>query len=109
MLVSLSRSYPGRAGVPVVDRVDPRIFTKTYFAACMECTFCHDSCCQYGATVEAPMVEQILAQADALEAYLGIPRSQWFEGTYKPDAGYPGGRYTRTRVANGSCVFLNQL
>ena len=27
---------------------------------------------------------------------------------YRLDADYPGGRYTRTRVVDGSCVFLNR-
>ena len=108
MIHSLSRTYVAREGAPAVDRVDTRIFHETFFSACMECSFCFDSCCQYGATVESPMVEAIRQWADELEAYVGVPRGQWFEDWFKPDADYPGGRYTRTRVVDGSCVFLNR-
>src|SRR5262245_6696393 len=108
MIVNLARPHTGRSGLPVVDRVDTRIFHETFFSACMECSFCFDSCCQYGATVEAPTVEAIRQRADDLEAYIGVPRERWFEETFLADADYPGGRYTRTRVVDGSCVFLNR-
>jgi hypothetical protein len=108
VIIPLSRPYPGRSGFPVVERVDALIYLETYFAACMDCTFCHDWCCLEGAGVEAPVVEQILAHADALEAVVGIPRDQWFEEGFTADADYPGGRYTSTRVVEGGCVFLNR-
>jgi Fe-S-cluster containining protein len=108
MIVDLSRPYTARGGTPTVDRVNVRIFQATFFSACMECSFCFDTCCQYGATVEAPMAEELLRSADELERYLGVPREQWFENWFKPDADYPGGKYTRTRVVDGACVFLNR-
>jgi Fe-S-cluster containining protein len=108
MIVSLSRSYTARPGAPTVDRVDLRIFHERFFSACMDCAFCYDTCCQYGATVEAPLVEAIHRQAEELEAYLGVPRQHWFVSEFQADADYPGGRYTRTRVVEGSCVFLNR-
>jgi Fe-S-cluster containining protein len=108
MIIPLSRPYAGRLGLPVVDRVDARIFRERYFAACMDCTFCYDSCCWGGAEVEAPVVEQILAHADALEAVVGIPRGQWFETGFKECADHPGGRHTATRIVDGACVFLNR-
>jgi hypothetical protein len=108
MIVPLSRPYPCRNGLPVVDRVDLRIFTRTYFAACMDCSFCYDTCCQYGATVEPRTARQVLALADEIEPYLGFPRDLWFQDWYKPNDDYPEGRYTRTRVIEGSCVFLSR-
>ncbi|HJT77007.1 MAG TPA: hypothetical protein VJ739_07360 [Gemmataceae bacterium] len=108
MTLPLSRPYPVRGGLPVAERVNPHIFTATYFAACMDCDFCFDACCQYGATLDAPLVEALLARADDLEAYLGVPRQQWFRPGFRPHHDYPGGRYTRTRVIDGSCVFLNR-
>jgi hypothetical protein len=108
MIVPLSRRYTSRHGLPVVDRVDTRIYVFTYFAACMDCSFCFDTCCQYGATVEPRMVEQILAHADTLEPYLSFRREQWFDGRYRPCEDYPESRYTRTRVVEGACVFLNR-
>src|SRR5262245_62091971 len=108
MIVPLSRPYAARGGVPVVDRIDTRLFTATFFSACMECTFCHDSCCQYGATVEEPMMETLLAMKDGLEPVVGRPASEWFDGKFRTDPEYPGGRFTRTRVFDGRCVFLNR-
>jgi Fe-S-cluster containining protein len=111
MTVPLSRPYPARPGAPTVERVDPRIFELTYFHHCMDCTFCHDSCCQYGATVEEPKVRAILARADELARYVPAPADEWFDERWRSDAEYPGGRYTRTAVQATSqgnrCVFLN--
>src|SRR5262249_41472083 len=87
---------------------DPRIFQDRYFAACMDCTFCYDSCCWGGTEVEAPLVEQILAHADGLEELVGIPRDHWFEAKFEDCPDHPGGRYTTTRVVDGVCVFLNR-
>ena len=112
MIAPLSRPYLARDGAPVVERVDTRIFERTYFHHCMSCTFCHDSCCQYGATVEEPKARVLLALADELEPYVGIPRSEWFlDDTWWNDRDYPGGRYTRTEIrdtARGDrCAFIN--
>jgi hypothetical protein len=108
MIVRLSRPFAARHGLPVVDRVDTRIYVWTYFAACMDCSFCYDTCCQYGATVEPRTVANVLGQADALEASVSFPRGQWFQDWYRAHQDYPEGRYTRTCVAEGACVFLNR-
>jgi Fe-S-cluster containining protein len=108
MIVPLSRPYAGRHGLPVVDRLDPRIFVETYYAACMDCSYCYDSCCQYGATLGLPRIGQILAHADGLEPLVGVPRTEWFQEGSLPSNDYPSGRFTRTRVVDGSCVFLNR-
>jgi Fe-S-cluster containining protein len=118
----LSRPYPCVFGAPVLDRVDPRIFRLTYFGRCMDCTFCHDACCQYGADIELIRVAEILKYRAELEAYLGVPRAEWFRedpadfGVWE-DTDYPGGEYTRTRVVplaagrspynRSGCVFLD--
>ena len=118
----LSREYACVFGAPVLAAVDPRLFQLTYFAACMDCTFCKDACCQYGADTELPRVAALEGIAPELEAYLGVPRSEWFRedpedfGTLdEPE--YPGGRYTRTQVVElpagrsehneWACVFLD--
>jgi Fe-S-cluster containining protein len=108
MNVPLSRSYASRGGVPAVDRIDTRLFTETFFAHCMQCDFCQDSCCQYGATVETPMIEALLARKDVLEPVVGRPASEWFDGRFRTDPEYPGGQFTRTRVFDKRCVFLNR-
>jgi Fe-S-cluster containining protein len=126
MAVPLSRPYPSRYGAPVLDRVDPRIFSYTYFAQCMDCGFCQDSCCQYGADIEVPRLQALEALRPELEAYLDVPRDKWFrDGDGEDDLGilnepeYPGGAYTRTAVAplpdgrsshnKEACVFLDPV
>ena len=119
---SLSRSYTCKFGAPVIDFVDKRIFTLTYFTHCMECTFCSDACCQYGADTELPRVAALDVFQTELEAYLGVPRSQWFRDDPEDfgileEAEYPGGQYTRTQVVDlppgrsphneWACVFLD--
>ena len=124
MIVPLSRPYPSRYGAPVLDRVDPRIFALTYFTNCMGCGFCGDSCCQYGADIEIPRLRALEAIRPELEAYLGVPRAEWFRDA-EDDLGiiaepeYPGGEYTRTAVVDlpegrsphnqEACVFLDPV
>ena len=105
-IVPLSRPYPSRDGAPVLDRVDLAVFTERYFARCMACTFCGDDCCSYGVDVEAH--GRLLAHADGLEAFVGIPRARWFTGEWREDPEVPGGLNTRTAVVDGRCVFLNR-
>ena len=101
----LSRLYPSKWGAPVLDRVDPAIFHRTYFMRCMECTYCNDSCCAYGADIDGPNVERVNAVAAELEEFVDIPRERWFTGEWNDDKEFPGARQTRTRVEDGACVF----
>jgi len=107
-IARLPRAFPGRDGVPIITRVDTRIFTHRYFTHCLQCGFCHDWCCSYGVDVELPRADAILAHADALEAYTGIARDRWFEEEIERDASFPGGAARRTRVEDGACVFLKR-
>ncbi|HEX3771528.1 MAG TPA: hypothetical protein VHV30_11710 [Polyangiaceae bacterium] len=112
MIRSLSRPYVCRGGAPVVDRVDTAIFVRTYFMDCMGCSYCHDSCCQYGADVEGDVTPRIQAHAEGIEAFTGVPRERWFRGgrevEWTPDKEFPGGRQTRTSVEGGACVFRSR-
>ena len=108
MIHPLKHPYASCQGVPVIDRVDTAIFQWTFFADCLRCSFCHDACCSYGTDVDATNVARILAHAQALEALVGTPGDDWFTGPERDDAEFPGGRFTRTRVAGGACVFLNR-
>lgn len=107
-LFALPRAFVARYGAPVLRSVDRAIFRQRYFTHCLECGFCHDWCCQFGVDVDRYHVDRILAHADALEAFLGIPRDQWFTGDVELDADVPGGETWRTRVTDGACVFLNR-
>ena len=122
-IIPLNNTYTSVDGMPIIDHVDPRIFTLTYFGNnCMDCNFCHDSCCQWGADIEMPRVEAILNQADAIEAYTGWGRDYWFRTDpddfgIKTEPEYPSGQYTRTQVAElppgrspyntTGCVFID--
>jgi hypothetical protein len=108
LIRDLSRSYACRWGAPVVDRVDTAIFVRTYFTHCMECTFCFDSCCQYGVDVDAENVARLEAHKDDIAQFTGVPRERWFTGEWTTDGEFPGGRHTRTRVEDGACVFRNR-
>ena len=107
-LLSLPRDFTARYGAPVLRAVDPAIFRRRYFTHCMDCGFCHDWCCTFGVDVDRHHVDQILAHADALEAFLGVPRDLWFTGEVEQDEDVPGGETWRTRVTDGACVFLNR-
>ena len=88
--------------------MDPAVFHRRYFGICLQCTFCHDACCQHGVDVAVAERDRILAHADALEPIVGLPRQQWFREQLVEDADFPGGAATRTAVVNGGCVFLRQ-
>ena len=75
---------------------------------CMQCSYCFDSCCQYGVDVDAANAERLAAHAPALESYTGVPRERWFTGDWTADQEFPGGRHTRTRVEDGACVFRSR-
>jgi hypothetical protein len=107
-ILDLPREFASRGGQPRVSRVDTSIFVRTYFTACMACTFCNDACCSYGVDVDAENVARILARADAIESFVGVPRERWFNGQWTDDREFPGGKNTRTSVVDGRCVFLSR-
>jgi hypothetical protein len=92
----------------VVARVDTAIFVHRYFMRCMDCSYCFDSCCQYGVDVDATNVERLRAHVPELERYTGVPAARWFSDEWTQDAEFPGGRHTRTRVEDGACVFRSR-
>lgn len=107
-IVSLPEFFPSRYGVPVLSAVDTAVFSRRYFTHCMQCSFCHDSCCQHGVDVDMLHVPALETHAAELEARSGIPRDRWFTGEYTPDPEMPGGGSLRTRVVDGACVFRDR-
>jgi hypothetical protein len=105
---ALSHSHACRWGAPVVDRVDTAIFTRRYFVHCMQCEYCHDSCCKYGTDVDVENVARVEARAAEIERYTGVTRDRFWTGEWNDDAEFPGGRQTRTRVEDGACVFRSR-
>jgi len=89
-----------------IDEVDQGIFTKKYFAYCLNYG-CADMCCWYGCQTDGAEKARILMYATQLEARLGMPASQWFEKEIVKDSDYPSGETIRTRVHRDRCVFYN--
>ena len=107
MIRNLERSYASREGAPILTLVDTDIFTKTYFTHCMACTFCNDSCCQYGVDVSLNEARRIDEHGDALVRYTHIPREKFFDGTFQDDVDFPGQGNTQTSLGPRGCIFLN--
>ena len=104
-LVSLSRPYTARDGAPTISVVDRAIFIRRYFAHCMSCGFCADSCCAHGVDVDGRVEAALLAEAPEIERHTGIPVGDWFRDDPTPDDDAPGGTLRRTAVRDGYCVF----
>jgi hypothetical protein len=105
MIHPLSRPHVSILGAPTLDRVDDVVFVCRYFTHCLSCTFCEDACCKHGVDVDEPTMLRILAHGSAIEDAIGVPRDAWFLPDLVVDSEHPGGRYTRTRVRDGYCVF----
>jgi hypothetical protein len=102
--VALSKPYSCVFGAPVLQAVDPRIFSLRYFARCMDCTFCGDDCCSYGVDIDAENAARVAA-LPGLQDVVRVPPSDWFTATPTPDAEFPSGAYVRTQAKDGKCVF----
>src|SRR6476661_6564456 len=104
-LIPLSRAYTATAGAPTISAVERGIFERRYFAACMACGFCADSCCAYGVDVDGPVEAALLAEAPAIERRTGIPVGEWVREPAAADEDAPVGTRRRTAVRDGNCVF----
>ena len=56
-IIPLTKEYA--SGNVAISFVHRDVFLKTYFARCLECNFCHDWCCSFGADVDIQNVEKI--------------------------------------------------
>jgi len=75
----------------------------------MQCTFCNDQCCSYGADIDMLNVNRILDKAEELEEYTHIKRDKrFYPKKRKWDHEYPGHDYTRTTKRKNACIFLNR-
>lgn len=103
----LGAVFASRYGRPAIARVDTALFTFRYFTHCLDCTFCHDQCCDHGVDVDFHHRRVLERHAEALEAHTGLPRDRWFTGEVEHDPDYPGGGAVRTATRpDGGCVFL---
>jgi Fe-S-cluster containining protein len=109
MVIKLNKSYPCIYGLPVIHSVDTEIFRLKYYMHCMQCTFCHDQCCFFGADIDMVSVDRIMKYKKELETYTGIKSRYWFyPNKRKWDHEYPGHVYTRTTKRKNACIFLNK-
>ena len=99
---------PPVVSCPAITQVDPAVFRLRYFAECMACTFCHDSCCQYGCDVTLPERDKILSLAPQLEPRIGVPASEWFDPEVEAYQESPDALYVRSQTRGGACVFLDR-
>ncbi len=95
------------SSVANLQQVDTDIFKLRYFGNCMQCTFCQDSCCQYGCDVNLSERDRILALKDELRPFVKSPPEQWFKAEVHEDPEYESGKFVRSQVVNGACVFLS--
>lgn len=108
MVIKLKNSYPSIHGLPIIHSVDTEIFLKTYYMHCVQCTFCNDQCCSYGADIDMLNVKRIINHKEGLEKFMGIKSEKWFyPKKRKWDHEYPGNEYTRTTKRKNYCIFHN--
>ncbi|MBF0118637.1 MAG: hypothetical protein HQK79_07355 [Desulfobacterales bacterium] len=108
MIIKLKKEYACIYGTPKIRDVDDSIFKITYFANCMESTFCNDKCCSFGADIDFTNIKRLEKYADALEKLINIPMSDWFINKTIEDKEFPGDLYTRIRTQDGLCIFVNK-
>ncbi|MBL8017938.1 MAG: DUF3109 family protein [Ignavibacteria bacterium] len=110
MEIKLKNSYPSIHKLPVIHGVDTDIFEITYYMKCMECNFCKDQCCEWGADIDMQNVARLMKYKDELEQFTGIKSDKWFDESEKgTDYEYPGNEYMRTMFdeEKDACIFLN--
>jgi hypothetical protein len=104
-MIQLSATYPCLRGGPILTAVDRRIFSFRYFRYCLDCTFCHDACCQHGVDIDIENVARLKSAHPRLKTMVGVPEEDWFTGEVTKDAEFPSGRHVRTQTRGGFCVF----
>lgn len=105
-IVSLSREYvSGNIAIAFVHR---DIFRMSYFARCLECSFCHDWCCSFGADIDIQNVEKILQHREGILQFVRPPEGEWFEPDYSYYEEYTGNLYTRINPQGPRCAFISR-
>ena len=102
----LSKEYI--SGTMAISFVHRDIFLKTYFAHCLECNFCHDWCCSFGADIDVQNVEKIQQRKDEILQFVQLPEGEWFDEEYTYYEEYAGNEYTRINTQGSRCVFISK-
>ena len=105
-ILPLEKEYvSGNLAISFVHR---DIFLKTYFARCLECNFCHDWCCSFGADIDIQNVEKIQQHREKILQFVRPPEGEWFEREYTYYEEYAGNEYTRINTQGPRCVFISK-
>ena len=105
-ILPLEKEYvSGNLAISFVHR---DIFLKTYFARCLECNFCHDWCCSFGADIDIQNVEKIQQHKEEILQFVRPPEGEWFEREYTYYEEYAGNEYTRINTQGPRCVFISK-
>lgn len=104
-IVALRKEYvSGNLAISFVHR---DIFLKSYFARCLECTFCHDWCCSFGADIDVQNVERINQRRNEILPFVRPPEGEWFDPEFTYYEEYAGNQYTRIQVQGPRCIFIS--
>jgi NAD-dependent dihydropyrimidine dehydrogenase PreA subunit len=106
-VIALSHPYSCVMGGPVLNAVDPAIFTLRYFTHCLACGFCNDACCDHGVDIDLGNAARLKALPQDFHDRIGAPVNDWFSSEAVADHEFPGGAHLRTSVKDGSCIFRN--
>ena len=105
-IIPLNSEYiSGNMAISFVHR---DIFLKTYFARCLECNFCHDWCCSFGADIDIQNVQRIQQQKEEILPFVRPPEGEWFEAEYTYYEEYAGNLYTRINPQGPRCAFISK-
>jgi Fe-S-cluster containining protein len=105
-VIPLSKEYQsGNMSILFVHR---DIFLKTYFARCLDCNFCHDWCCSFGADIDVHNVEKIRQYKEEILPFVRPPQGEWFDPEYSYYEGYAGSQYTRINPQGSRCAFISK-
>jgi Fe-S-cluster containining protein len=105
-IIPLHKEYvSGNLAISFVHRY---IYLKAYFARCLECNFCHDWCCSFGADIDIQNVEKIEQHKEEILPFVRPPEGEWFEAEYSYYEEYAGNRYTRIKPQGPRCAFISK-
>jgi Fe-S-cluster containining protein len=96
------------SGNMAISFVHRDIFTKKYFAHCLQCGFCHDWCCSFGADIDLQNVEKIQQHREEILSFVRPPEGEWFDSEYTYYEEYAGNQYTRINPQGPRCIFISK-
>jgi Fe-S-cluster containining protein len=105
-IISMSKEYV--SGNMAISFVHRDIFLKKYFARCLECNFCHDWCCSFGADIDIQNVERIQHRKEEILPFIRTSEVEWFDAEYAYYEEYAGNQYTRINPQGPRCVFISK-